>query len=95
MARAYATEVRSQLALATGAYESAAALLKLATGQFQGLDMRMRAAAAEYRLSDLMTGTAGLATRAASISAMRTLGIKDPEKMTRVWFPLCESVKGA
>jgi tetratricopeptide (TPR) repeat protein len=93
MARAYATEVRSQLALATGAYESAAALLKLAAGQFQGLEMRMHAAAAEYRLSDLMTGTASLATRSTSISAMRTLGIEDPEKMTRVRFPLSESVK--
>jgi serine/threonine protein kinase/tetratricopeptide (TPR) repeat protein len=93
MARAYATELRSQLALATGAYEPAAALLKLAAGQFQGLEMRLRAAAAQYRLADLMTGTAGLATRSTSISTMRTLGIKDPEKMTRVWFPLSESVK--
>lgn len=92
MARAYATEVRSQLALAVGAYESAGSLLKLAAGQFQGLDMRMRAAAAEYRLSDLMAGTAGLAMRSTSMSAMRTLGIKDPERMTRVWFPLSKSL---
>jgi tetratricopeptide (TPR) repeat protein len=92
MARAYATEVRSQLALATGAYESAAALLKLTAGQFQGLEMQMRAAAAEYRLSDLMTGTAALATRSTSVSRMRTLGIKDPERMTRVWFPLSKSL---
>jgi hypothetical protein len=92
MARAYATEVRSQLALATGAYESAGGLLKVAAGQFQGLDMPMRAAAAEHRLSDLMAGTAGLAMRSTSTSAMRTLGIKDPERMTSVWFPLSTSL---
>jgi tetratricopeptide (TPR) repeat protein len=95
MARAYATEIRSQVALATGAHESAAALLKSAAKEFQGLEMRMHAAAAEYRLSDLMTGPAALDTRSAGISAMRSLGIKDPEKMTRVWFPLSEPVRAA
>jgi hypothetical protein len=95
MARAYATEIRSQVALATGARESAAALLKSAAKAFQDLDMRMHAAAAEYRLSDLITGPAALAARSASTSVMRGLGIKDPEKMTRVWFPLSEPVRAA
>jgi tetratricopeptide (TPR) repeat protein len=95
MARAYAAEVRSQLALAAGARDSAVALLKRAARQFHGLEMPMRAAVADYRLSDLLTGTAALATRAASVSAMRTLGITDPEKMTRVFLPLSESVKAS
>jgi tetratricopeptide (TPR) repeat protein len=92
LARAYATTIRAQLAVASGAYEAAVPFLKSATEQFSGLDMRMHAAAAGYRLSVLMGGDAGLTKRTASLSTMHTLGIKDPDAMTRVWIPLSERI---
>lgn len=92
LASAYATMIRAELAVASGAYDSAATMLQFAAGQFQALDMRMHAAAAGYRQSGLIGGAAGLARRAASISAMHSLGIKDPAAMTGLWIPLAERV---
>jgi hypothetical protein len=90
MATAYATTTRAQLAIAAGAYDSAITMLTAAIGQFHALDMRMHAAACGYRLSGLIDGPVGVAKRAASISTMHTLGIKDPAAMTRVWLPVSQ-----
>jgi hypothetical protein len=90
LATAYATTTRAQLAIVAGASDSAIPMLTSAIAQFQALDMRMHAAACAYRLSGLIGGAAGIAKRAASISAMQTLGIKDPAAMTRVWLPVSE-----
>jgi len=93
-ARAYATPVRAQLAIAAGAHESAAALCTTATEQFDALDMRMHAAVARYRLSGLVGGALAVTTKAASRSEMQRLGIKDPEAMARVLIPLSERLTG-
>jgi hypothetical protein len=89
-ARAYATPVRAQLAVAAGAYESAATLCVKAAEQFDALDMRMHAAVARYRLSGVVGGALAVTTKAASRSEMQRLGITDPEAMARVLSPLCE-----
>lgn len=92
-ALAYSTPVRAQLAMAVGAYESAAVLFTTASERFSGLDMRLHAAAAEYRQASLVGGPTGLARQAASLSEMRTLGVKDPEAMARVLVPLSERLQ--
>jgi len=89
-ARAYATPVRAQLAIAAGAHESAAALYTKAAEQFDALDMRLHAAVARYRLSGLIGGALSVTTKAASRSEMQRLGITDPDAMARVLSPLCE-----
>jgi hypothetical protein len=89
-ARAYATPVRAQLAIAAGVNETATALCTKAAEQFDALDMRMHAAVARYRLSGLIGGPLAVTTKAASRSEMRRLGITDPAAMARVLSPLCE-----
>jgi eukaryotic-like serine/threonine-protein kinase len=92
-ARAYATPVRAQLEIAAGEYERAAGLLTTASERFDGLGMRLHAAAAGYRAAGLADSAAGRSLKAASTSEMRTLGIKDPEAMTRVLVPLSERLR--
>jgi len=94
-ARAHATQVRAQVAIAGGAFESARALLATASEDFERLDMHLHAVIANYRLGSLIGGADGDTRTAASISEMRTLGVKNPEPMARAFVPLVHRLSGS
>lgn len=94
-ARAYATQVRAQLAIAEGAFESACALLAAASEDFERLDMHLHAVIAAYWLGGLIGGADGATKTAASITEMRRLGVKNPEPMARAFVPLVHRLSGS
>jgi hypothetical protein len=93
-ARAYATPVRAQLDVAAGARDSAVAKYVRAAEQFDALEMRLHAAVARYRLSELLSGPAALTTKAASSSEIGRLGVKDAEAIASVLIPLAGGPAG-
>src|SRR6185503_2450849 len=94
-ARAFATQLRAQLAIAEGAREPARTLFATAVEDFERLDMRLHALAAAYQSADLVGGAAGDTQRAATSAAMRTLGVADPEPMARAFIPVSHRLKGS
>jgi hypothetical protein len=82
--------VRAQLAIAEGALESGCALLAAASEDFERIDMHLHAAIAAYRLGGLVGGADGATRTAASITEMRTFGVKNPEPMARAFIPLLD-----
>jgi tetratricopeptide (TPR) repeat protein len=94
-ARAHATQVRAQVAIARGDLESACTLLTRAGEAFERLDMHLHAVIAAYRLGGLIGGADGATRTAASISEMRMLGVKNPEPMARAFVPLLHRLSGS
>ena len=75
------------MTLLEGNTEASVALLKTAVARYDALDMSLRAAAAAYRLGEVVGGNEGRAIRAASTSRMRMLGVTDPAAIARGFMP--------
>jgi serine/threonine protein kinase len=84
---AYATPIHAELALIDGRRDDAIAQLTSAVARYDALDMSLRAAAASYRLGEVIGGGDGRAMTAASVSRMRSLGVTTPAVVAWTFMP--------
>jgi serine/threonine protein kinase len=86
-AGAHAQLLRAAIAAARGDHRRAAAGLRAAADQFMKLEMHLHAAAARYRLGEILGGTQGSALISAAEQWMKDQTIRDPAHIVAVYAP--------